>query len=114
VADHKIKKAHGQTTLTLELTVTQDIAKVLGERKRPNQTLVGFALETDNEQANAQHKLQSKHLDYIVLNSLRDSGAGFGCDTNKVTIFASDGAQKNLPLMSKQEIATSIIDSVIA
>jgi phosphopantothenoylcysteine decarboxylase/phosphopantothenate--cysteine ligase len=114
VAEHKIKKAHGQTTLTLELTVTQDIAKVLGERKRPNQTLVGFALETDNEQANAQHKLQSKHLDYIVLNSLRDSGAGFGCDTNKVTIFASDGAQKNLPLMSKQEIATSIIDSVIA
>ena len=114
VAEHKIKKAHRQTSCTLELTVTADIAKALGERKRANQTLVGFALETDNEQVNAQHKLQSKNLDYIVLNSLRDTGAGFGCDTNQVTVYSASGSQKNIPLMSKENISHLIINECIS
>ena len=112
VSDTKIKKEHGQTALSLPLTVTQDIAAMLGVRKQAGQVLVGFALETNNEQTNAQHKLASKNLDYIVLNSLQDKGAGFGCDTNKVTIYASDGEKKDVPLLSKQNVAKEIINLV--
>ena len=112
VADTKIKKQHGQTSLSLPLTVTQDIAALLGARKHAGQTIVGFALETNNEQTNAQHKLASKNLDYIVLNSLQDKGAGFGCDTNKVTIYAASGAKKDVPLLSKQDVATEIVNCV--
>lgn len=113
-ADHKIKKVPGQTTLTLSLETTTDIAATLGRQKHPGQTLVGFALETHDEQANAEKKLNTKNLDLIVLNSLQDAGAGFGYDTNKVTILRKDGTKKDLPLLSKQEVATHIIDCLVA
>jgi phosphopantothenoylcysteine decarboxylase/phosphopantothenate--cysteine ligase len=80
--------------------------------KQAHQTLVGFALETHNEQANAERKLQAKNLDMIVLNSLQDKGAGFGVDTNKVTLLYSNGTKKDLPLLSKQEVADAIISSL--
>ena len=111
-ADKKIKKQPGQTEMTIELTTTTDIAATLGQRKRADQQLVGFALETHDEQANALRKLQSKNLDMIVLNSLQDQGAGFGVDTNKVTLLYADGTKKDLPLLLKQEVADVIIDSI--
>lgn len=97
------------TELTLKLSATADIAATLGRMKRSGQRLVGFALETCNEEANAKAKLDAKRLDFIVLNSLRDAGAGFGVDTNKVTIISRDSSEK-LPLMSKQEVARAIVD----
>ena len=75
--------------------------------------LIGFALETTNEQANALRKLESKHMDAIVLNSLRDAGAGFGTDTNCVTLLYADGRRATLPLQSKAEIASGIIDALL-
>ena len=84
----------------------------MGKKKRKNQTLVGFALETHNELANAERKMQAKNLDMIVLNSLQDQGAGFGVDTNKVTLLYPDGTQKKLPLKSKEEVADAIIDAI--
>lgn len=110
-ADHKLKK-NGSEGMTLELVQNPDILATLGGMKTSEQTLVGFALETDNEEANAQHKLKKKNLDYIVLNSLRDKGAGFGVDTNKVTILSRDGRKKEIPLMSKQEVAKLIVEEV--
>lgn len=111
-ADEKIKKVAGQTTQTVELTLTTDIAAALGQNKPEGQILAGFALETTNEQTNAQHKLVSKNLDYIVLNSLRDAGAGFGTDTNKVTVYSRSGAKKDVPLLSKENVAREIIDFI--
>ena len=108
-AEQKIKKQPGQTSMTIDMTTTVDIAATLGQRKRADQQLVGFALETHDEMHNAQRKLQSKNLDMIVLNSLQDTGAGFGTDTNKVTFIYPNGTIKNLPLMSKEEIADEII-----
>lgn len=93
----------------LDLVKNPDIAATLSARKHPGQLTVGFALETDNEADNARHKLDAKNLDLIVLNSLRDSGAGFGCDTNKVTVFSRQGVIADLPLKSKQECARDII-----
>ena len=115
-ADKKIKKQSGQTEMTIHLKTTTDIAATLGQLKA-NETngkkvLVGFALETHNEQANAERKLQSKNLDMIVLNSLQDKGAGFGVDTNKVTLLYANGTKKDLPLLMKQEVADVIIDSI--
>lgn len=109
VAEQKMKKAPGQTSMTLELTTTTDIAATLGANKKEGQMLIGFALETHNEEANAIKKLKNKNLDFIVLNSLQDAGAGFGCDTNKVTLLYPTGEKKNLPLMSKQEVASAIV-----
>ena len=97
--------------MTIELTTTTDIAATLGGMKGERQ-LIGFALETHDEQANALRKLQSKNLDMIVLNSLQDQGAGFGVDTNKVTLLYADGTKKDLPLLLKQEVADTIIDSI--
>ncbi len=97
----------------IHLVKNPDIAATLGKAKRAGQLLVGFALETDNEQVNAVDKLHRKNLDMIVLNSLRDSGAGFGTDTNKVTIITSTGRQSEFPLKSKTEVASDIIDSII-
>ena len=117
-ADKKIKKQPGQTEMTIELTTTTDIAATLGKVKGENgkrkgeKIVVGFALETHDEQANALRKLQSKNLDMIVLNSLQDKGAGFGVDTNKVTLLYADGTKKDLPLLLKQEVADAIIDSM--
>lgn len=116
VADHKMKKGQDLTD-SIALVETQDIARTLGETKRPDQTLVGFALETDNEQQNAQKKLQSKHLDYIVMNSLRETGAGFGTDTNSVTVYkkskiSDQQSAVRLPLASKQQIAEQILEVI--
>ena len=117
-ADKKIKKQPGQTEMTIELTTTTDIAATLGKVKgesgkvKGEKIVVGFALETHDEQANALRKLQSKNLDMIVLNSLQDQGAGFGVDTNKVTLLYADGTKKDLPLLLKQEVADVIIDSI--
>jgi phosphopantothenoylcysteine decarboxylase/phosphopantothenate--cysteine ligase len=112
-ATQKIKKQPGQSSMTIDMTCTTDIAATLGQQKRKEQTLVGFALETHDELKNAQRKLQSKNLDMIVLNSLQDAGAGFGTDTNKVTLLFPDGTQKNLPLISKEEVADEIINQLI-
>ena len=112
IADHKIKKQPRQTELSLSLKQTIDIAATLGQAKQNGQVLVGFALETNDEQSNAQHKLETKNLDYIVLNSTRDEGAGFGCDTNKVTVFARNGQQKALPLQSKTDVAREILNLI--
>ena len=105
----KIKKTDGQTELTLHLTTTPDIARTLGETKHADQILVGFALETQDEKKNALRKLERKHLDAIVLNSLREKGAGFGVDTNIVTILQADGTETALPLQSKAVISEEIL-----
>ena len=107
-SDTKIKRK-GDMTITLK--PTEDIAAALGAIKRPDQKMVGFALETDNEAANAQGKLERKNLDFIVLNSLNDKGAGFGYDTNKVTLIDRKGTQE-LPLQSKKNVAKAIIDKL--
>jgi phosphopantothenoylcysteine decarboxylase/phosphopantothenate--cysteine ligase len=109
VADHKIKKGQDLTD-SIALRETPDIARAMGESKRRGQCLVGFALETDNEQQNALKKLESKHLDYIVMNSLREKGAGFGTDTNSVTVYTKEGESHRLPLASKSDIAEGIVN----
>ncbi len=107
VADHKIKREHDD--LMLRLKPTHDIAAALGQRKQAHQCLVGFALETDHEAEHAQDKLRRKNLNFIVLNSLRDAGAGFRHDTNKITILDTEGATA-YPLKSKKEVAADIVD----
>jgi phosphopantothenoylcysteine decarboxylase/phosphopantothenate--cysteine ligase len=106
-ADQKIKREGD--VLTLRLKPTQDIAAQLGRMKQPHQTMVGFALETNDEETHAQGKLERKNLDFIVLNSLNDAGAGFRCDTNKITIFSRTD-RKEFPLKRKTEVAQDIID----
>ena len=106
-APQKIKKK--TDNLQLELIKTQDILASLGQRKTSSQCLIGFALETQDELANAKGKLTKKNLDAIVLNSLNDKGAGFGTDTNKVTFITQSGKEKTIPLMSKTEIAMEIL-----
>ena len=108
VADRKLKKS--DSDMSIELKRTKDIAKELGAKKG-NRILVGFALETDNEKANAEHKLKSKKFDFVVLNSLRDAGAGFRGDTNKVTIIAENGPE-TYPLMAKRDVARVIVDKI--
>ena len=112
VADRKIKKKESEFQLTLVRTV--DIAASLGQQKRDDQFMVGFALETDNELANAQAKLVGKNLDLIVLNSLRDAGAAFGHDTNQVTLIHRNGAIHRFGLKSKRAVAHDIADQVSA
>ena len=111
VAEKKIKKK--EDTFSIELIKTTDIAKTLGQQKRENQLMVGFALETDNEVANAKAKIQSKNLDMIVLNSLQDSGAGFGHDTNKISIIRKDDTIIAFDLKSKQDVAQDIVNAII-
>lgn len=106
-ADQKIKRE--KEDLILRLVPTEDIAAALGKIKKENQCLVGFALETNNELANARHKLEKKNFDFIVLNSLQDAGAGFQCDTNKITIVDKEKAIP-YPLKTKTEVADDIID----
>ncbi|HEX7847961.1 MAG TPA: phosphopantothenoylcysteine decarboxylase, partial [Chitinophagaceae bacterium] len=110
-ATEKIKKKEDK--LTVELTKTKDILKSLGERKKKGQVLVGFALETTNEREYALDKLQKKNADMIVLNSLNDQGAGFGHDTNKITIFNKGGEEFHFDTKSKQEVAADIVDTII-
>ncbi|WP_207515544.1 bifunctional phosphopantothenoylcysteine decarboxylase/phosphopantothenate--cysteine ligase CoaBC [Longitalea luteola] len=107
----KIKKTSG--TLTIELTKTKDILKSLGQVKRNGQLLVGFALETANERQYALDKLASKNADLIVLNSLNDEGAGFGYDTNKVTIFGKGGNETAYERKPKQQVAKDIVDRIV-
>lgn len=111
VADEKIKREK-TGDMTLALKPTQDIAAALGRLKAASserKVLVGFALETHNEQQNAEDKLKRKNLDFIVLNSLNDKGAGFRCDTNKVTIIDAEG-RTEYPLKTKDEVAADIVD----
>lgn len=107
-AETKIKR-EGSGGLHLDLVPTQDIAACLGQMKSKDQCLVGFALETNNEREHALGKLQRKNLDFIVLNSLRDAGAGFAHDTNKITILTTEGEEKPFPLKSKLEVAEDIV-----
>lgn len=114
VLDHKAKReTPGQGLECIRLVKNPDIAATLGAEKRPGQWLVGFALETENELDNARLKLERKHLDMIVLNSLRDPGAGFGTDTNKVTMAFADGRVPAVtPLLPKTEVARLILDEI--
>ncbi len=110
-AESKIKREH-MAECELALVRNPDIAAALGKSKRRGQILVGFALETDNERDNALGKMARKNLDMIVLNSLRDPGAGFGTDTNKVSIFTADGRETELPLKGKSEVAADILNAI--
>ncbi len=110
-ADEKIKKKAEK--LTVELVKTKDILKSLGEKKKPGQVLIGFALETNNEEAFALEKLKKKNADMIVLNSLSHANAGFGHDTNKITIFGKKGEKFIFETKSKKEVARDIVDKII-
>ena len=110
-ASEKIKKNEAQ--FAVELTKTKDIAAVLGAQKRPDQLMMGFALETNNERENALGKLHRKNLDWIVLNSLRDAGAGFGHDTNKITVIDRQEVTTEFGLKTKDEVAADLL-SIIA
>lgn len=110
-ADQKIKKTDSDLTLTL--TKTHDIAAELGKLKTNGQFIVGFALETENEKANAEKKIISKNFDLIVLNSLNDKGAGFGHDTNKIAIIDRKNQVKEFSLKNKKEVATDIVNAII-
>ena len=112
MSEKKIKR-EGSGGLNLNLLPTRDIAAELGKMKTNSQRLVGFALETDNEQAHAADKLKRKNFDFIVLNSLKDPGAGFMCDTNKITIIHADGSQNSYPLKSKKLVSEDIIQELI-
>lgn len=109
-ADEKIKRE--KDDLVIRLKPTQDIAASLGAKKKDNQILVGFALETNNEAQNAKGKLERKNLDFIVLNSLKDANACFGYDTNKITIIERNGNSEAFCLKSKTEVAKDIIDKI--
>ena len=110
-ADEKIKR-ESKGDIMLHLVPNKDIAASLGAIKREGQVLVGFALETNNEATNAESKLKRKNLDFIVLNSLRDAGAGFRCDTNKISIIDNKGEVASYPLKSKQGVATDIVNKL--
>ena len=109
VAESKIKREKTESPV-ISLTPNPDIAKAVGQAKRADQVSVGFALETDNEQANAQGKLERKNLNFIVMNSLRDKNAGFQVDTNKVTIYTDKGEVIQGECKSKRAVAHDIID----
>jgi phosphopantothenoylcysteine decarboxylase/phosphopantothenate--cysteine ligase len=111
VAGEKIKKKEDQWSL--HFAKTTDILKSLGEKKKNGQVLVGFALETNNEKVNALDKLKSKNADFIVLNSLQDKGAGFGHDTNKISIFYKNGDGQDFGMKQKTDVAKDIVDAII-
>ncbi len=111
LATEKIKKA--ENDMQIKLVKTQDTLLALGKIKRPGQTLIGFALETNNELENAGKKLAVKNADMIVLNSLKDEGAGFGHDTNKITLLTKEGKTISLPLQSKKDAAMAIVDQIL-
>ncbi len=108
----KIKREKDEVPV-ITLVKNPDIAATLGRQKHPGQILVGFALETDHEEANAKLKLDSKNLDMIVLNSLRDPQAGFGTDTNKITIITAKGSAMDFPVKSKTEVAKDILHAIV-
>ena len=110
-ADRKIKKKKGQEMI-LTLVENPDVAKAVGEMKKPGQTLVGFAAETDHTQENALEKLAKKNLDLIVANDVTREGAGFNTDTNIASLI-SRGGIRDYPLMSKRDLAGIILDSIL-
>lgn len=112
IADKKIKREHDGIT-TIELEKNPDIARAVGARKHEGQVVVGFALETDNEHANALEKIKKKNLDMIVLNSLRDKDAGFKVDTNKVTVIKSDGTATAYDCKPKREVAVDVVNEIV-
>ena len=112
VADKKIKREKDETPV-IRLIPNPDIARAVGQAKRPDQVTVGFALETDNEQVNAQGKLERKNLNFIVMNSLRDKDAGFQVDTNRVTIFTDKGETIEGECKSKRAVAHDIVDVLL-
>ena len=107
------KMKRGKDEMIIKLKPTKDIAAELGRTKNESQILIGFALETNEEIENAKSKLQRKNLDFIVLNSLRDEGAGFGTDTNKITIIDKNNNIDKFELKSKREVARDIIEKMI-
>lgn len=111
ISDIKIKKKEGDMTLELEKTL--DIAAALGTQKQAHQKLVGFALETNSEMENALSKLKRKNLDFIVLNSLRDAGAGFSHNTNKISIIFSENNVKEFDLKNKDDVAKDIVNELV-
>lgn len=111
VADKKIKRTGDD--MVIRLKPNPDIAAALGKTKKEHQTMIGFALETNDEETNAQAKLKKKNFDFIVLNSLRDKGAGFRTDTNKIAIISGNG-RTDYPLKPKTEVAADIIDQLVA
>lgn len=118
VADYRVKEQANEkikrTSDNLQLTLVpnKDIAAHLGQMKNNSQLLIGFALETNDEESNALKKMQKKNLDFIVLNSLNDAGAGFQYDTNKISILSCNGGKEDFPLKSKKEVASDIIDRI--
>ena len=112
--DHKIKKEAGQTETDIRFVRTPDVLAGIGERKRPGQVLVGFALETQDGDQNARAKMQRKALDWIVLNYANEPGAGFGTGTNRVALLGADGSRADFPAASKADIAAAILDRVAA
>ena len=108
---HKMKKTGNG--MSVELIENKDIAAEMGKRKTPQQITVGFALETNEEGANAQKKLKQKNFDFIALNSLNDDGAGFSHATNKVTIYSQDNNPKAFELKTKKEVASDIVNEII-
>ncbi|MBB4036338.1 phosphopantothenoylcysteine decarboxylase/phosphopantothenate--cysteine ligase [Dysgonomonas hofstadii] len=108
----KVKR--GEDILNISLVPNKDIAASLGKMKKANQVLIGFALETNDEEANALKKMAKKNLDFIVLNSLNDKGAGFKYDTNKIAILNKEGIRKDFPLKAKKDVASDIIDETLA
>ena len=110
-ADNKMKKKDGD--LSIPLKRTQDILKYLGEHRRENQVICGFSMETENMLENSRAKLKKKNVDMICANNLKVAGAGFGVDTNVITLITADGAEE-LPLMSKEEAANRIVDAAVA
>ena len=111
ISDQKIKKE--SDAFSLELVKTKDILFEAGKRKSANQVLVGFALETNNEKENALKKLKQKNADFIILNSMNDEGAGFGLDTNRVTIFDKNNKEYSFSVKSKKEVAEDIVNTII-
>lgn len=109
--DKKVKR--GKENYSIELKPTKDIAAALGQQKKDTQLLVGFALETNDEHQNAQKKLEKKNLDFIVLNSLNDKGAGFGVDTNKICIIDRQNKQTDFELKTKSLVAVDIVNRII-
>ncbi len=111
-ADSKIKRTDN-AGITLELVANKDIAATLGKQKKASQMLIGFALETNNEEQNALKKIEKKNLDFIVLNSLQDKGAGFQHDTNKIAIIDKNGNRKDFTLKDKRSVAKDILDETL-
>ena len=109
-SDDKVKKKEGD--LTIPLTRTQDILQYLGDHRRPGQVICGFSMETRDLLENSAAKLEKKHVDMICANNLKVAGAGFGVDTNVITLITRDGAEE-LPLLSKEEAANRVIDRAV-